>query len=473
MKFADKIIWSCLITLAVLFSIGSTLMIYTNHEQLLRSTIQTRLYDHDIEINALTSKVFRDTLEDTTEFGQDAQLVQERIIYYLQQFQSASADHQKSYALMDEEGTYVYTDIPKDVEDEAASLSDQQYALKQIGNQEVMIVKSSLSAGKDQYSLISVDDMSFLFQERSRQLNNFVVISLILYVIAYFILRLISRHLTKSIHRLNEVSKRISQGNYQERTCIVSNDEIGELSKSFDEMAEINERTICQLQDNVERREEFMAGFSHEIKTPMTVIIGFADILRTGVYDEETRKKAAQYIYTEGKRLEKLSFTLMDLLKLSHQAVELQPVCLSSIIRQLQNYYDAQHVLDQLHFHIDACCVRSQPELLFVLLRNLIDNALKASMAGQPIEIRASRAHAHVCLQVIDQGIGMDEESVKKASEPFYMADQSRSRSMGGAGLGLTIVKKICELHHTALQVESTPHQGTKVSLTLEVDQDE
>ena len=74
-----------------------------------------------------------------------------------------------------------------------------------------------------------------------------------------------------------------------------------------------------------------MAGFSHEIKTPMTVIIGFADILRTGVYDEETRKKAAQYIYTEGKRLEKLSFTLMDLLKLSHQAVELQPVCLSSI----------------------------------------------------------------------------------------------------------------------------------------------
>ena len=89
MKFADKIIWSCLITLAVLFSIGSTLMIYTNHEQLLRSTIQIRLYDHDIEINALTSKVFRDTLEDTTEFGQDAQLVQERIIYYLQQFQDS------------------------------------------------------------------------------------------------------------------------------------------------------------------------------------------------------------------------------------------------------------------------------------------------------------------------------------------------------------------------------------------------
>ena len=235
-------------------------------------------------------------------------------------------------------------------------------------------------------------------------------------------------------------------------------------------MASLNEKTIHQLQDSVTQKEEFMASFSHEIKTPMTAILGFADSLRSCVCDEETQKKAAQYIYTEGKRLEHLSYTLMDLLKLNHQKITLQSVYIPKIIRQLQNYYSGLPSHANLKFYYDDIYVKSQSDLLFVLLRNLIDNAIKASKDNQDIIIKIIQTQKNVEISVKDEGIGMDNDSILKDTEPFYMADKSRSRSQGGAGLGLTIVKRICDLHQTNLLFDSKVHRGTTVSFFLEAD---
>ena len=392
----------------------------------------------------------------------------DRAIYYLEQFRYTS-QVQKTYALSLSNQEILYSNIDNEYRQYISLDFEQKYFLKHLNQQYKMFVTSKVNAGKNVYYLTSCYDVTSVYQDRDRQIGNFLVISVILFGIAYAILKFLSSYLTQSIHRLNAVSQRIADGEYSERTQIESEDEIGELSRSFDEMAEMNERKIHQLQDSVIQKEEFMGSFSHEVKTPMTAILGFADLLRTCDCDEETRQKAAQYIYTEGKRLEKLSYTLMDLLAVGDHQIQLEPVSLKFIFKQLSDYYFGKYVHYILRFEETDLWVKSQSDLLFTLLRNLIDNAMKASQEGQTIIVKTYLENNQVVVSVVDEGMGMSQEDVKKATEAFYMADKSRSRSLGGAGLGLTIVKRICDAHQTELSIQSELHLGTTVSFTLEV----
>ena len=299
-----------------------------------------------------------------------------------------------------------------------------------------------------------------------------LIIGTFVLILSYFILKSLAKYLTSSILKLNSVSQRIAAGNYSERTCINSHDEIGELSNSFDEMAEMNEQKILELQDNVQQREEFMGSFSHEIKTPMTAILGFADMIRTYDCDDESKQKAAQYIYTEGKRLEKLSYALMELLSIDKHQIEFEPISVTAIMKQLEIYYQAKQI-NNIHFDYEECFINSQEELLFTLLRNLVDNALKASAQDDEILIQGYQYKNRYVFKVHDHGIGMNEEDVQKATEPFYMADKSRSRQQGGAGLGLALVKRICEVHGTQFHMTSKVNEGTTVEFDIEVYQDE
>ena len=365
----------------------------------------------------------------------------DRAIYYLEQFRYTS-QVQKTYALSLSNQEILYSNIDNEYRQYISLDFEQKYF-----QQYKMFVTSKVNAGKNVYYLTSCYDVTSVYQDRDRQIGNFLVISVILFGIAYAILKFLSSYLTQSIHRLNAVSQRIADGEYSERTQIESEDEIGELSRSFDEMAEMNERKIHQLQDSVIQKEEFMGSFSHE----------------------ETRQKAAQYIYTEGKRLEKLSYTLMDLLAVGDHQIQLEPVSLKLIFKQLSDYYFGKYVHYILRFEETDLWVKSQSDLLFTLLRNLIDNAMKASQEGQTIIVKTYLENNQVVVSVVDEGMGMSQEDVKKATEAFYMADKSRSRSLGGAGLGLTIVKRICDAHQTELSIQSELHLGTTVSFTLEV----
>lgn len=383
MKFAEKIIWSCLLTLAILFSIGSSALIYQNHHNLLQTTINHNLSTHEIEVYSLETRLFQDSLEYARDSHQEQSKMIDRAIYYLEQFRYTS-QVQKTYALSLSNQEILYSNIDNEYRQYISLDFEQKYFLKHLNQQYKMFVTSKVNAGKNVYYLTSCYDVTSVYQDRDRQIGNFLVISVILFGIAYAILKFLSSYLTQSIHRLNAVSQRIADGEYSERTQIESEDEIGELSRSFDEMAEMNERKIHQLQDSVIQKEEFMGSFSHEVKTPMTAILGFAD-------------------------------------------------------------------------------------LLFTLLRNLIDNAMKASQEGQTIIVKTYLENNQVVVSVVDEGMGMSQEDVKKATEAFYMADKSRSRSLGGAGLGLTIVKRICDAHQTELSIQSELHLGTTVSFTLEV----
>lgn len=469
MKLSQKIIFSCITTIAIVFSLGSTVMLYQNHRHLLDETLKQKLSAHEIEVNAMESKLVQDSLDTMTNKGNDKDKMNARFKYYLQQNNSMKNRQNQGYVLYDEKGSVVYSDVASPLYKKMKSDAFDHYYLISKEHHTYSIFTSKLSAGNMKWYLSAAYDISDVYEERTRQFQSFLIIDACILIFSYLILHSLSRYLLGPIQKLNETTQHIAQGNYKERTNIQSDDEVGELSKSFDHMADAIETNMTQLKQQAEAKEAFMGSFSHEIKTPMTAILGFADMLRTYDCDVETRRKAADYIYTEGKRLNQLSHTMMDLLSLNETAPALCAVCVEDIITSLNTYYQGTTYGYQIEFHCASANVLSNQELLFTLLRNLIDNAIKASSDQQLVFIKGVVYDQMYQFSIMDEGIGMSEKDIAMALEPFYMADKSRTRKQGGAGLGLSIVKRILDIHHSHLDITSTPDKGTTVSFMLEV----
>lgn len=471
MKFTYKIIATCIITIAVIFSLGSALVIYQNHAHLLTSVIEQAAGSQSIESFSLESKLLQDTLEENTQYGSDVSAMDMRAQYYMKQYASIYTDKERYYLLKrDDQAVYMNT-LPS-LEASSTIENDASVRLMKDKHHYYTYLTTELKAGSLTYYLTTYTDVTSVYQERTRQFQQFLFVNAGMIGIAFLLLNISIRYLTRSIGLLNEASKRIANGHYEERTQINSDDEIGELSKSFDEMAAATQQTFQKLKTEAEEKEEFMSSFSHEIKTPMTSIIGYADMLRTYDCDETTRQVAASYIFREGNRLNTLSHTMMDLFALNQQPPKLTAIPVEKVMRALKQYYENSTGHANLVFQYDQGIVLSNEELLFTLLRNLIDNAVDVSK-GTEVFIKGIHLGYTYQLNVMDHGIGMSQENVEKATLPFYMADKSRSRSKGGAGLGLSIVKKICDLHHTLLTIQSKENEGTTVSFILEVRQDE
>lgn len=470
MKFAHKIIISCLILIMAVYSIGSTIMLVLNHQQLLQTTIEKNLETHDIELFSMETKLLQDRTRFRNAYKTADQQMLERFSYYIDSYSSGKKN--TTYALYDNQNL-LYSAMDKGLSKKLSNIQTSTYQTMTYDSKKMMVVTSKVSFPNQDYYLSAAYDLSDVYAERTREFKSFLLIGSCLCIISYIVLKFIASYMTEPIEKLNKAAQHIAKGNYKERTLIESTDEIGELSKSFDMMALEIEQTISKLQLNLEQRDEFMGSFSHEIKTPMTSILGYADILRTYDCDPKTRTKAAQYIYSEGQRLASLSYTMMDLLSLGENEIQLETVDAVATMIQLENYYAINNKKRNVYFYSEECYVLSHSDLLFAMLRNIIDNAIKASKEDQTILVLQSIKDNKCIFMIIDEGVGMEKETIDKMTEPFYMADKSRARSLGGAGLGMSIVKRICDLHHTNLIVDSALGIGTTITMTLEVAKDE
>jgi signal transduction histidine kinase len=235
------------------------------------------------------------------------------------------------------------------------------------------------------------------------------------------------------------------------------------------ERADKLEYSLKTLQDTADRREEFIASFAHELKTPLTAIIGYADMLRSKDMAPKPRFTAAGYIFSEGKRLEALSLKLMDIIVAGKQSIEKKRYDASYWLREIAAV-TVPSVTDEgmkLEVYWENAQVELEPDLFKTLLINLVDNARKASHKGQTIELFGKNEEGGYAFYVRDYGRGMNKEDIAKITEPFYMIDKSRSRAQNGAGLGLALCQKIAELHGTTLEYSSAPGEGTTVRVLL------
>lgn len=233
--------------------------------------------------------------------------------------------------------------------------------------------------------------------------------------------------------------------------------------------AEALEKSIQDLQDTSDRREEFIASFAHELKTPLTAIIGYADMLRSKDMAPKPRFTAAGYIFSEGKRLESLSLKLMDIIVAGKQTIEKKHYDAAYWLREVAAVTVPSVTDDGMKLEVfwENGEIEVEPDLFKTLLINVIDNARKASHKGQTIELFGRNEEGGYSFYVRDYGRGMKKEELSKITEPFYMIDKSRSRAQNGAGLGLALCQKIAELHGTKLEYDSEPGRGTTVRIHL------
>ncbi len=314
--------------------------------------------------------------------------------------------------------------------------------------------------------LETMEDVTEIFAERTLGFSVYRKVTVAMLCGSAIILFFICIWLTKPIALLTRATKKMSQGDYSHRAQLVSNDELGQLTMDFNSMANVLEDTIGELKEEVRAREDFIAAFAHELKTPLTAIIGYADLLRSRKLDEEKHFLSSNYIYTEGKRLENMSFRLLDIIVTKREQIDPQPLEAGLLFHYLEDMF-AETTEQRLDISYDEGTVYAEGNLIKSVLLNLVDNACKASAPDGIVEISGRRLEGGYAFQVKDYGVGIPEEEVKKVTEAFYMVDKSRSRSRNGAGLGLALCVEILRLHHSELQIESKVGEGSAIRFVL------
>ena len=200
-----------------------------------------------------------------------------------------------------------------------------------------MLFSSNITINNSVIYIVNIYDISDIYAERDRQMKEVIFSDIIILGIASVFIIIFSAVMTKPIKILNNKAKKIANGDFSSRVDIKSSDEIGELANSFNTMSEEIEKTIKSLEFSIKQKNDFINGFTHELKTPMTAIVGYADLLRLKRCDEEVTKKAINYIYNETKRLEKLSHKLMELMALSEESLELEEIDIRDFVTKVSN----------------------------------------------------------------------------------------------------------------------------------------
>lgn len=325
----------------------------------------------------------------------------------------------------------------------------------------------------EQQYIINEYDITDIYEQRN---SNYIIyrnVILAFSVIIAIVLYLFSRMITKPISDVTQMAEKVAAGDYSQRIQTnwkaMKSYEAEKLGETLNLLAQNTEDYIETLQDENRKKEEFMGNFSHELKTPMTSIIGYADLLRTYDLEPEKRRVYADFIYKEGKRLEQLSLNLLQLFvtdKTDLEQKELQTTLLEKEIRERIHFLAEKYQLE-ISLSFEKTRIIAEPVLLTSALLNLIDNACKASKAGQKVTVTGALNSEYYEFRIADQGCGISKDEIAKLLEPFYMVDKSRAREQGGAGLGLTLCNKIAALHSGSLQIKSKLGKGTTVILQI------
>lgn len=347
--------------------------------------------------------------------------------------------------------------------------NERNYRISNDSGRKYLQVVSLVNILNKDYYIQSLADITSIYEDRD---NYFRIYQIILMCIAFgasLILLIFSRLITRPLVKLTQTANEITEGNFEKRAEPSSTKEIYELANSFNTMTESVEGYIEELNAEVRRRDDFVSAFTHELKTPLTSVIGYADMMRSYELDADKRRSCADNIYKEGKRLESLSANLLDLLVLKHTDAEMSEISTNIVERETKSavLFLLEKYGVTLEIEFEQAVIVAEPALLKTLIYNLIDNSCKASEQGGKVLVRGACQGDRYAVCVGDYGRGIPKEELAKITEPFYMVDKSRARSMGGAGIGLALCNEIARLHGSALNIKSEVGVGTAISFDV------
>lgn len=277
----------------------------------------------------------------------------------------------------------------------------------------------------------------------------------------------ISRSLTRPIASIAKAARSFAQGDYSSRALTTGKDEIGELGRTFNTMAQA-------IADTDKNRRDFLANVTHELKTPIASIQALTEAILDGLITQP--KQQQRYLTTivgETERISRLIDNLLDLAQLEagELSIENKAVNLTEILDIEQEKFHPllteKQVSIALNIPNDLPLLYADPDRLMQVFTNLVSNAIRHSPPASTITISAKAAAPWISVSVSDQGPGIPAEALPFIWDRFYRVDQARSRSHGGTGLGLTITKKLIQAMGGEINVVGQPGHGTTFTLTL------
>lgn len=301
-------------------------------------------------------------------------------------------------------------------------------------------------------TLLTALDVSPVYALRREWLRGAAALGLIGLALAGALAIWISGVLTRPLSQLADAAAKLADGDYAAPLPAAKNDEMNALIRAFSRMsAAIDERETA-LRTQAEERQALIDALAHEMRTPLTAILGGARLLQQSRMSGSQQSELLDTMAREASRLSTMDERLLLLTRLDHEAPAFAPFDSQAMARE------ALSVFDGVRLEGDDAVFVGERELTILLLRNLVVNAQRAG--GK----EAVRVTLHPDgFDVTDYGCGMTKEQIARAFEPFYKADKARTRSAGGAGLGLPLCRKIARLHHGKLHMESEIGRGTRV----------
>jgi signal transduction histidine kinase len=313
---------------------------------------------------------------------------------------------------------------------------------------------------------IRVSPAETAFLDRVKQIYTWSAVGVI--ALGVLLAFLLSRTLTRPIRELTAATRAVSAGHLEHEVPVRSRDELGELAASFNRMN-------AELARSTGLRRQMTADIAHELRTPVSVILGHADAVHEGIMPPS--KETFEIIREEAERLDGL---IEDLRTLSRAdagelPIELQPVSPAAILEKVLAIHKQRaaqkNIAINLNVEPELPEVCADPGRLVQVFSNLVDNSLKYTPEGGHVNMSAGVDGRQLEFRIQDSGPGIAESDLLRVFERFYRSDPSRQRNAGGSGLGLAIAKSIVEKHNGRIWAESTPGKGATFIVRIPLDE--
>jgi signal transduction histidine kinase len=352
-----------------------------------------------------------------------------------------------------------------DIVENIYSLDINNEELKEIQNNEIVPLSSPKSHGAtivmldDYYVKISLHPNNNIFKLVASRVG-FTLTSYV--IIGACLITLLGKIAVRPILKLTEATKEVAKGNFDIQIENESDDEIGQLTKNFNKMTR-------ELKSIEYLRKDFISSVSHEFKTPIASIQGFAKLLQNSSLSNDERQEYTSIIVEETNRLSNLSSNILKLSKLENQEtidnknIFLLDEQIRKSILLLEHEWSKKNI--EFNIELDKVGYKGDEELIQQVWINLLSNAIKFSNENSIINIRLNVGDSSIKVEINDNGIGMSEETMMRIFEKFYQGDKSRSHE--GSGLGLSLVKRILDLCDGSIHVKSKLHKGSTFTVEL------
>ncbi len=288
--------------------------------------------------------------------------------------------------------------------------------------------------------------------------NLFTFLALIVFILAALVSYFIVRKMTKPLKQISNASAKFANGDFSTRVPVTSDDEIGEMTQAFNNMAD-------SLEKSEVLRRDFIANVSHELRSPMTSVTGFVDGILDGTIPKEREEHYLQIVSDEVHRLSRLVSRMLDITVLQSKNVTEQSTVfdfcemVKRVCENFEQRANERGIKINIEFPLNTISVEANEDALYQVVYNLTDNALKFSENGSHIDLAVSEHGGTTSFSVKNYGTEIPKEQLPFVFDRFHKADSSRSKDKAGLGLGLYIAKTIISKHNGKILAES--YDGT------------